>query len=209
MGGLSSMKTSNPLHIFSMKSPPPSSSSSSSSTKLKTLIQTFIFSHVYRVARAITKAKSLLLEHVRDMQFRHLAEFKKSKSCKKKLYFSSFRLHYNWSCASHVMPLAQDTYPNSHIYYDASWNAVVPTTTSAAAVVPTDHTKTTSFCDYQESDGLSKYLEWLEQKGNHQESSSNEIDKMADLFIANCHEKFRLEKQESYRRFQEMMARSV
>jgi hypothetical protein len=29
------------------------------------------------------------------------------------------------------------------------------------------------------------------------------------LFIANCHEKFILEKQESYRRFQAMMARSM
>jgi hypothetical protein len=29
------------------------------------------------------------------------------------------------------------------------------------------------------------------------------------LFIASCHEKFILEKQESYRRFQEMMARSM
>lgn len=198
MAGLSSMKPSNPLHILSMKSPP---TSSSSPMKLKTFFQTFIFSHMYRAARALAKAKSLLLEHVRDMQFLHLAEFKKSKSCKKKLYFSSFRLHYNW-CASHVMPLAQETYPNSHIYYDASWNAVVPTTTTSSAAPPI----TTS--DYQEPDGLSRYLEWLEEKGN-QESSSNEIDKLADLFIANCHEKFRLEKQESYRRFQEMMARSV
>ncbi|KAH6819417.1 hypothetical protein C2S51_003020 [Perilla frutescens var. frutescens] len=187
------MKPSNPLQIFSMKSPPPPSSSSP--MKLKTLFQTFIFSHMYRAARAINKAKSLLLEHVRDMQFLHLAELKKSKNCKKKLYFSSFRLHYNW-CASHVMPLAQETYPNSHIYYDASWNAVVPTSAKTTSSEP--------------DDGLSRYLEWLEEKGNVQDQScSNEIDKLADLFIANCHEKFRLEKQESYRRFQEMMARSV
>lgn len=64
--------------------------------------------------------------------------------------------------------------------------------------------------EQDDDDELSRYLKWLEEKGNReQESSCNEIDKLADMFIANCHEKFRLEKQESYRRFQEMMARSV
>ncbi|KAE9466010.1 hypothetical protein C3L33_02086, partial [Rhododendron williamsianum] len=38
---------------------------------------------------------------------------------------------------------------------------------------------------------------------------ADDIDRLADMFIANSHEKFRLEKQESNRRFQEMMARSV
>lgn len=94
------------------------------------------------------------------------------------------------------MPLAQETYPNSHVYYDASWNVVVPATTN----------ETTSHLDRdRESElGLSRYLEWLEE-----EKGCEEIDKLADMFIANCHEKFRLEKQESYRRFQEMMATSV
>lgn len=158
---------------------------------------------MYRIARAFAKAKSLLLELLEEVHFIHLVEFpilKKNKDSKKqkKLFFGSFRLHYNW-CASHVMPLAQETYSNSHFYYDPSWNSVIPTTTTSL--------------DYhddqmQESDELSRYLEWLEEKDNP-ESSCNEIDKLADLFIANSHEKFRLEKQESYRRFQEMMARSV
>lgn len=60
---------------------------------------------------------------------------------------------------------------------------------------------------------LSGYLHWLEEKKVHDNSTvepdMNEIDKLADKFIANCHEKFRLEKQESYRRFQEMLARSM
>lgn len=197
MASLSSMKASIPLH---MKSPPPPIS------KLKALFQNFIFSHVYRATRALAKAKSLLLEHVRDMQFLHLAELKKSKNCKRKLYFNSFRLHYNW-CASHVMPLSQDqSYPNSHVYYDASWNVVVPTNTSTTSAIPDG---TMSCLDHREPEGLSRYLEWLEEEKGNQESSSNEIDKLADLFIADCHEKFRLEKQESYRRAQEMMTRSV
>ncbi|KAL3819901.1 hypothetical protein ACJIZ3_005806 [Penstemon smallii] len=157
--------------------------------KIKTLLQTFIFSHVYPIARALTKAKSFLLQLLKDTHFIHIVQFplKKIKNTKqKKLFFSSFRLHYNW-CSSHVMPVG-------HVYYDSNWNSVI---------------NPTSFgYEEMESNELSRYLQWLEEeKGS--EDSSNEIDKLADLFIANCHEKFRLEKQESYRRFQEMMARSV
>ncbi|XP_047968170.1 uncharacterized protein LOC125212135 [Salvia hispanica] len=183
-------------------SPPPIS-------KLKTLFQTFIFSHMYRAARALSKAKSLLLEHVRDMQFLHLADqFRRSRNCKKKLFFGSFRLHYNW-CPSHVMPLVQEGYRNSQIYYDASCNVVVPTSTTMTKATLAIPDGTTSSLYYREPEGLSRYLEWLEEEKGNQESGFNEIDKLADLFIADCHEKFRLEKQESYRIFQEMMARSV
>ncbi|KAK6149209.1 hypothetical protein DH2020_016734 [Rehmannia glutinosa] len=175
-------------------SPSPSPSSSSlSSMKLKTLLQTFIFSHMYRIARALTKAKSVLIQLLKNIHFIHFVEFPLIKKKKqKKLFFGSFRLHYNWCSNSHS---------NSYVYYDSSWNSVI------------NHQRTS--LDYDEmqdysnnNNELSKYLQWLEEKGD-EEYSSNEIDKLADLFIANCHEKFRLEKVESYRRFQEMMARSV
>ncbi|KAG6427036.1 hypothetical protein SASPL_111275 [Salvia splendens] len=148
----SSQKTLNSINLlFSIKPP---SVSHSSSMKLKT----FIFSHLY------SKARSLLLQI-----------FKKKKQ--KKLYFSSFRLHYNW-CSSSRTIYFNDYYPKS-LRYD---------------IGPAGE------CTGE----LSKYLQWLEDQ-----ESSNEIDRLADLFIADCHEKFKLEKQESYRLFQEMMARSV
>ncbi|XP_047944320.1 uncharacterized protein LOC125190938 [Salvia hispanica] len=150
-----SLKILNSINLFSIKPPSPSLSS----MKLKTLLQTFFFSHIYR---ALSKAKSLLLQIFKLMR----------KSKQKKLYFASFRLHYNWCSSSRSL-----CYPA----YD---------------VVGVD-------CPGE----LSKYLQWLEERGD--EESCNEIDRLADLFIADCHEKFRLEKQESYRRFQEMMARSV
>ncbi|KAL8459838.1 hypothetical protein ACS0TY_031666 [Phlomoides rotata] len=184
MGGPSSLKPPNSLHIFPMKPIP--SSSPLSSMKLKTLLHTFIF---YRIGRTFAKAKSLLLELLGDIQLVEFSILKKNKK-QKKLFFGSFRLHYNW-CTSHVM------HANSHVYYDASWN----TTTSLD-----DHDQ-----QMDGSDELSRYLEWLEEKksGVEECGGCNEIDELADLFIANCHEKFRLEKQESYRRFQEMMARST
>lgn len=90
--------------------------------------------------------------------------------------------------------------PTSHVYYDSTWNSVFSTDDKE-----------------EEQEGqLSSYLEWLEEKSGKIENSSNcegnlgnEIDKLADMFIANCHEKFRLEKIESYRRYQEMLARSM
>lgn len=62
------------------------------------------------------------------------------------------------------------------------------------------------FEEKRETPGLSGYLEWLEEKdrghnnGEYEEECVNEIDKLADKFIAKCHEKFMLEKEESYRR---------
>ncbi|XP_057783140.1 uncharacterized protein LOC131000999 [Salvia miltiorrhiza] len=166
---MSSLKTLNSINLFSIKaSSPPPSSPSLSSMKLRALLQTFIFSHLYR---AISKAKSLLVQILKNL------EFPLRKSKQKKLYFGSFRLHYNWCSSSRTVPQFND-YPG--------WDV--------GAV---------GDC----SGELSKYLQWLEERGD--EESCNEIDRLADLFIADCHEKFRLEKQESYRRFQEMMARSI
>ncbi|CAK9148476.1 unnamed protein product [Ilex paraguariensis] len=169
------------------------SSSSLTSMKLKTLVHTFIFSHLCRLARALTKAKSILMEILKEIRLLHLIELpiKKNKN-KNKLFFGSFRLHYNW-CSSHVLPVPSpvlEGYSTSHVYYDSTWNSIISTE-----------------CDDVGESQLSGYLRWLEEKSTT--DRSNEIDQLADMFIANCHEKFRLEKQESYRRFQEMMARSV
>lgn len=69
---------------------------------------------------------------------------------------------------------------------------------------------------------LAGYLQWLEENAHdddddgddvisttNYEKEINKIDMLAEMFIANCHEKFRLEKQESDRRFQDMLARSL
>ncbi|XP_047318922.1 uncharacterized protein LOC124922232 [Impatiens glandulifera] len=180
----------------------PSHISSSSSSlkravptmKLKTPIHSFIFSHICRLARALSKAKSITVQIIKDMQLvHHFMEpllLKKSKK-KTKLFLGSFRMHYNW-CSSQVLPMPS---PSPVLYYDSTtWDS-----------------------NSEESPELSGYLNWLEleKKGcdkystNDIDHQQDDVDRLADAFIASCHEKFRLEKQESYRRFQEMMARSV
>ncbi|XP_038890518.1 uncharacterized protein LOC120080048 [Benincasa hispida] len=170
------------VQIFSIKS---SHSSTLIFVKFKSFIHTIIFSQVCRLVRAISRAKSTVV-HILKKSYHY-----KNKN-KNKIFFGSFRLHYNW-CSSHVMPMPDPVWELGHFYYD--------------------HAATTTADGSQ----LSGYLQWLEERKLESETMTttatmtemNEIDKLAEMFIASCHEKFRLEKQESARRFQEMMARSM
>ncbi|EOA24803.1 hypothetical protein CARUB_v10018082mg [Capsella rubella] len=183
-----------------LKSSSPSSSSSSSSPsssmKLKTLIQNLLTHPLYRFLRALARAKSIFLEiskHNKNNNInnkkRKLMMFFPTKASKnqRKIFFGSFRLHYNW-CSSHVVPVPQ------------------PFPFDVKGVEDNDS-------------HLSGYLEWLEHKEVEDaeeisrdvgaDDEEDDIDHLADMFIANCHEKFLLEKVESYRRFQEMLERGL
>lgn len=211
----SHLKTLNsPLQALSiLKSP---SSTSLSSTKLKSLIHTLIISRMCRIIRALSKLKALILQIFKDNHHAcHRKHYYNNKNRNNKnIILGSFRLHYNWcssKSSSHVLPVPSPVYQvlpssissppnniNTHdddLYYDqySSWN--VPTRDNH------DH-------DHHDDSHLAGYLQWLEEKveGKHE---INEIDLLAEMFIANCHEKFKLEKQESDRRFQEMLARSM
>ncbi|XP_058072023.1 uncharacterized protein LOC131220967 [Magnolia sinica] len=170
-----------------MKIPCPSPNS----MKIKTLIQSHIFPPFYHVVRAITKAKSMVVHLVNKTKNSYS---KKERRKKKNSLYSSFRLHYNWS-SSHVIPMPEPT-----AYYDSTWDSSVFMAEEAG-----DN-------DEGIEPPLSRYLHWLEEKlpeDSEADMAVEEIDRLADMFIASCHEKFRLEKQESYRRYQEMLARST
>ncbi|XP_054789271.1 uncharacterized protein LOC129297985 [Prosopis cineraria] len=198
----SHLKTLHPLQASSVKS----SSSSLSSMKLKSLIHTLIVSRMCRIIRALSKVKTIIVEILGDNQSSHFHScHKKHYTMNKKIILGSFRLHYNWcsSKSSHVLPVPAHVYqelPSSaatNSYYDATWN------------VPCEqHQLQGEECPEAQ---LAGYLQWLEDKGSSEEEKQeiNEIDVLAEMFIANCHEKFKLEKQESDRRFHEMLARSV
>ncbi|CAM8962867.1 unnamed protein product [Rhodiola kirilowii] len=164
--------------------------------KLKALLQSLIVSHIRRATHSISKMKLIIIDIKELFVLGHVTHHhvnKIKRTCKINLH-GSFRLHYNWcSDSSHVAP---EPPPNGYYPSSSRWN----TTISA-----TDCEGSTPLRDPSE---LSGYLNWLDQE-NKEVDEANEIDKLADLFIANCHEKFMLEKQESYRMFQEMMARSI
>ncbi|KAM0046577.1 hypothetical protein Hdeb2414_s0009g00318121 [Helianthus debilis subsp. tardiflorus] len=170
-----------------------SPSSSSFSMKIKTLIQNLVFSQLIRVTHVLlVKAKTVLIEIAEEARLKNIQIlvsliFKKKRK-KNRLYIGSFRFGYN-SSPSHFVPQIS-TYDEfiDYVYYDYSFEEEV---------------KPDSL--------LSGYLHWLEENTDDtcELIEINEIDDLAEKFIANCHEKFALEKQESDRRFQEMMARSL
>ncbi|RYR51674.1 hypothetical protein Ahy_A06g026647 isoform B [Arachis hypogaea] len=158
--------------------------------KLKRIIHTLIVSHMCRIIRALSKVKEFMLDILNNptnniIHFPYTSSSSQKKR-RNKIIMGSFRLHYNWcsSKSSHVLPVPQRVYEG--------------------------------LC-CEESSTTQRYLRWLEEKKvqegeekeKEKEKEMNEIDVLAEMFIANCHEKFRLEKQESDRRFQEMLARSM
>ncbi|XP_010517730.1 PREDICTED: uncharacterized protein LOC104793137 [Camelina sativa] len=160
------------------------SSSSSPSMKLKTLFLNLITHSLYRLLRYLSRAKSILIEI--------------SKHNKKRLFMMMF-----YSTKSSI---------NQHNIFFGSSN-IVPD--------PEPFPLSLHGHEDEEDNHESQYLEWLEERvdgnininGGHSNEEGDvgddDIDHLADMFIARCHEKFLLEKVESYRRFQEMLARSL
>lgn len=193
-----------------------SSSPTTSSMKLKTLIQTLIISQVCRLIREISRASSILVRVLRKKQYNLLSVSsllypkRASKKQKNNIFFGSFRLHYNF-CSSHVVPVSAPVRLPEELYL-AHLDSTLESMYSTASMHGLDDDDD----DFQEPPSqLSSYLRELEDKvkdGEEEEGKEmrmmNEIDKLADMFIANCHEKFMLEKVDSYRRFQEMMNRN-
>ncbi|KAG2262932.1 hypothetical protein Bca52824_070011 [Brassica carinata] len=194
---------------------PSSFSQTSSSVKLKSLIQTLIISQVCRLIRKIYRASSILVRVLRKKQYNLLSMSssfypkRASKKQKNNIFFGSFRLHYNF-CSSHVVPvsapvrLPEELYL-AHLQYDSTWESMYSTEPMECLGADEDES--------QEPSQLSSYLKQLEDDkvndGKAEEGKElkmmNEIDKLADMFIACSHEKFMLEKVDSYRRFQEML----
>lgn len=167
------------LNSSSLQVLPSPSSSSLRLVKFKAILQTLILS----LARAISRAKTTALHILKQANYQSAIALKRNK---KKLLYGSFRLHYNWCSVS-----------------SNKYSHVTP------AVLTWDHEYSGAGAG---GDQLPGYLQWLEERDinkiKDEDEDVNEIDKLAEIFIARCHEKFKLEKQESYRRFQDMMARS-
>ncbi|OIW00787.1 hypothetical protein TanjilG_19592 [Lupinus angustifolius] len=167
--------------------------------KLKNLIYTLIVSHMNRIIGAISKVKTIFIDILKD---------KKNK--RKKIIMGSFRLHYNWCSSKSFHHVISDS-ATRYLYYDSNWN-------TASSVIVADKQEGGNGEDFHDSE-LVGYLQWLEENVDDggskiisttkEKECNHEIDMIAEMFIANCHDKFRLEKQESDRRFQEMLARSL
>ncbi|KAJ8500234.1 hypothetical protein OPV22_010786 [Ensete ventricosum] len=173
------------FHGLGAESPYPSSTS----FKIRSLLKAYLLrhiSHAKSMFMELLKKKKKAIDSKRDFKLR---KTKKHDKTKKKL-FSFFNLQRSWS-SSCVTPMPLQL-PISE--FDDS-TVILTEDTVGEAESP-----------------LGGCLDWLEDESEASggdTGEASEIDRLAERFIARCHEKFRLEKQESYRWYQEMLARSI
>ncbi|XP_074563304.1 uncharacterized protein LOC141819939 [Curcuma longa] len=156
------------------------SSPNSGSLKIKSLFKGCIFRHASHLIHTLAK--------------------KKWRRQRKEQQFELLNLRLNWSSPNVISPIPElpvfsefDTYS---LCYDSPWNSALILTEDG---------------DDKAEMSLVGHLEWVEDdlESLGEEDGENEIDQLAEKFIASCHEKFRLEKEESRRRYQEMLERST
>ncbi|KAF0890984.1 hypothetical protein E2562_005093 [Oryza meyeriana var. granulata] len=201
---------------------------SSISPKINTVLHSHIYPQVGHVFRALAKFKSLILDVLSKKRaptrggsgggkkyaigYRSRPEKRKKRIVSKITGF--MKLRFTWRAAASVTPArAKDLELHCHPYYydDSTWNVVVPADAAEEMRGGDDGEDCGYMCWLEEERSVDAVPAAEEEDGGDGDSNGamNEIDRLAERFIARCHAKFLLEKQESYRRYQEMMARSM
>jgi hypothetical protein len=198
---------------------------SSISPKIDSILHSHIYPQVGHVFRAVAKFKALLVDVILNKKKRTAAagraaagaydrSTKRSGSKKRTNKIACFvKMQFtSRSSSSPARARYQLEYESRSSYceYSAPW--------SAAA---TEVEEVVEVCDGGDDATECGYLCWLEEEERpggdegavHDDGDGdvavNEIDRLAEKFIARFHAKFLLEKQESYRRYQDMIARSI
>ncbi|XP_062199768.1 uncharacterized protein LOC133902188 [Phragmites australis] len=176
--------------------------------RIRRLLRAFVSKHAGRVAAAMGGARSLLLDLLSKkagVELRRKTKRRRRNNMDPSCCGGSIAIHLSLlppdvtlssSLSSEMVVLEPLEAGLSYTYNDPSWSTAIP-----AELQPPP---------------IAGYLEWpdeedqLEQEDEEEDGDDcNEIDRLAESFIARCHERFMLEKQESYRRYQEMLARSL
>ncbi|CAH9135006.1 unnamed protein product [Cuscuta epithymum] len=173
----------------------------SSATLLKTLILAGLYSHLYRTAGSLHRAKSILrhriLKHLAAAQQRMaILIVKKSNDNSMKAAFNNDQLRKKaLKLSSFIRPLYSWCSSSDHV----------------PAPPPMPSSVRVSRCsnDDESPAGLSGYLDWLDGEEEEEVGGDDDIDRIAEAFIADCYERFKLEKVESHRKYQETLARST
>ncbi|KAM0887121.1 hypothetical protein ACQ4PT_029266 [Festuca glaucescens] len=201
---------------------------SSISPKIDSILHSHIYPQVSHIFRAVAKFKALLVDVILNKKKRTATtgrsaaaggygyygrSTKRSGSKKRTSKIAGFVKMQCTASSSPARARRQLDYATSRstcCEYSAPW--------SAAA---TEVEEVVEVCDGGDDATECGYLCWLEEEerpggeeGAVQDDGDgdvavNEIDRLAEKFIARFHAKFLLEKQESYRRYQEMIARSI
>ena len=203
---------------------------SSISPKISTILQSHVYPRVGRVLRALARFKSLLLDALGETKRGARAKKRRAIRCRsrssssrkrrsKQVASAFMKPHLAWSGGLSSSPArgAAALDASYHVYpcLESAWNAVVPVPAGTAG--GGEDGAAAEYCGY---------LRWLEEEMPDEvlvveeeeeedgdgdgDGDGNEIDMLAEKFIARCRANFLLEKQESYdRRCQEIIARSI
>lgn len=160
--------------------------------KIRSFLHTNILPHVTHFAYALVDLKCMVFDLLaKKKPISKLPKYQKCVITKQNKLVGFIKLHLKWS-PSHVTPVTDSSRVYNYNNYSVD-DSVISAETNKHD---------------EEEEREIEYLQWLEERETA-ETEMNEIDRLAEEFIASCHRKFLLEKQESYRRYQEMMARSV
>ncbi|CAN6195392.1 unnamed protein product [Urochloa humidicola] len=186
--------------------------------KIRRLVRAFISKHIGRAALAMGGATAMLLGLLSKKAAGGVIELRRKMKPKRRQGRDNkddppsicVEMHLNllpptWLSSSPwpelettaaMEPLEAGLYCS---YYDPSWNTVIPAELQLPPIA--------GYLEWPDED---RHMEEEDDDGDGEDGGGcNEIDSLAERFIARCHERFMLEKQESYRRYQEMLARSL
>jgi hypothetical protein len=174
-------------------------------SKISSILQSHVYPRVGRVFRALARFKSLLLDALGKSKHRGIP------------WSSTYHYHARKTTTKIVSHMTNKPHSSSWTGGGSSarWNDVM---VPAPAGVDDCAGEYCGYLRWLEDDAPDEVLVLEEEEEEEDDdvdgagggnTGFNEIDSLAEKFIARCHAKFLLEKQESYRRYQEMMARSV
>lgn len=141
----------------------------------------------YHLLRGLYKARNILLQLINKLLSFNKDDDHKRINRSNDLY-SSMRWRHYW-CSNHVRPLPESTV----VILDRDKEAEEVTVVEFDQEESHSEVGTPPWCSSQRFEMM----------------NMDEINRLAELFIASCHEKFRIEKEDSYRMYQEMLARGV
>ena len=200
---------------------------SSISPKISTILQSHVYPRVGRVLRALARFKSLLLDALGETKRGARAKKRRAIRCRsrssssrkrrsKQVASAFMKPHLAWSGGLSPARGAAALDASYHVYpcLESAWNAVVPVPAGTAG--GGEDGAAAEYCGYlrwleEEMPDEVLVVEEEEEDGDGDgDGDGNEIDMLAEKFIARCRANFLLEKQESYdRRCQEIIARSI
>jgi hypothetical protein len=203
-------------------------SSGGISPKISTILQSHVYPRFGRVLRALARVKSALLDALGKTKWgarrrRRRKQKHAAIGCGRSKKRSSGRQQHTATNSggggglSPVRTAAEEALDvDCHVYpsYESVWNAIV---VPAAAAPPGEYCGYLRWLEEEMPDEVVVVEEGDDDEGEEDDSDidgpaaagGNEIDRLAEQFIARCRANFLLEKQESYDRCQEMIARSL